>query len=145
MTGMLPVVVERVFPVPREVLWRAITDPDEMRRWYFEQMDGFQPRVGFQTRFTVRHEGRDHRHVWRVTEVVPQRRITYTWEYEGFPGEGATIWELTDSKGGTKLTLTNTGLESFPRNDPAFSRESCEGGWRCLIQERLAHHLGVQT
>ncbi|MGD9548878.1 MAG: SRPBCC domain-containing protein [Candidatus Krumholzibacteriia bacterium] len=144
MTGMPPIVVELSVAASRHAVWKAITDPDDMRRWYFEQMEDFQPRVGFETRFTVRHGGRDYRHVWRVTEVVPQIKITYTWKYEGLPGEGATTWELSDSDGGTTLTLTNTGLESFPRNDPAFTRESCEGGWRYFIKERLAHHLGPQ-
>ena len=100
-----PIVVEQSLPADPEVVWRAITDPALMRQWYFEAIEEFRPEVGFETAFDVDAGRRIFGHRWRVTEATPGRRLTYTWRYEGFAGEGATVWKLTKIPGGTKLTL----------------------------------------
>ena len=46
-------------------------------------------------------------------------------------------WELFERGSGSTLRLTNTGLETVPQDNPLFTRESCEGGWRYFIGERL--------
>ena len=40
------VVIERTFNAPIARVWKAITDVEEMRRWYFELKE-FKPEVGF--------------------------------------------------------------------------------------------------
>ncbi|HHX27715.1 MAG TPA: SRPBCC domain-containing protein [Firmicutes bacterium] len=67
-----PIVVERIYEAPISVVWEAITDSEKMRRWYFTEMTDFRPEVGFETEFTVHHEGQDYVHQWKVTEVVPE-------------------------------------------------------------------------
>ncbi len=141
MTDTTPIIVEQTLEASRAVVWDAITRADLMRKWYFEQIEDFRPEVGFETRFTVEHEGKSYRHVWRVTEVVPLQRLTYSWQYEGLPGQGSTMWELSGADGDVQLKLTNVGLHSFPQDDPAFSRESCQGGWRYFLGERLPAFL----
>ena len=37
-----------------ETVWQAITDKDQMRQWFFEEMTDFDPVPGFETQFTVR-------------------------------------------------------------------------------------------
>ena len=44
--GSKPIVVEQSFPVTPETVWRAITKPNLMRLWYFEQIEDFRPEVG---------------------------------------------------------------------------------------------------
>ena len=87
-----PIVVEQTFKAPIGVVWKAVTDKDQMRQWFFETMIDFEPEVGFATQFTVRSEDRDYPHEWKVTDVVSEKRIAYEWRYGGFPGTSLVTW-----------------------------------------------------
>lgn len=139
-----PIVVEETFHAPIADVWQAITDKDQMRQWFFEPMTDFQSEVGFETQFDVEVEGQNYPHQWRVTEVVPERRIVYDWRYGGYPGESSVTWELLETSGGTKLKLTHKGQETFPQDNPIFSREAGVAGWTYFIQERLKAFLERQ-
>ena len=140
-----PVVVEESFDVSVETVWRAITEIDQMRQWYFENIPSFKPEVGFQTRFDVQCEDRDFLHIWTVTEVVPRKRIKYDWQYEGHPGEAFVVFELSEQDDRTTLTLTNEVRQSFPDDIPEFQRESCADGWTYLIKQRLKDFLATRS
>jgi uncharacterized protein YndB with AHSA1/START domain len=136
-----PIVVEQSFSCATETVWQAITDPDLMRQWYFEQIEDFRPEVGFETQFDIEVSGRIFRHQWQVTDVVTGKSITYTWRYEGFPGLGTTEWNLSKTDDGTRLVLISSGIESFSRDIPEFTRESGQAGWEYFIQQRLPNFL----
>jgi len=136
-----PIIVEQPFSVQPDVVWQAITNPDLMRRWYFEQIEDFRPEVGFETQFDIEVGGRIFRHQWKVTDVVPGKSITYTWRYEGFPGLGTTEWKISKTDEGTKLVLTSTGIESFSQDIPEFTRERGQAGWEYFIRQRLPNFL----
>ncbi len=63
------VVIERTFNAPVERVWKALTDVDEMRQWYFDLKE-FRPEVGFEFEFVVEHEGMSYHHLCKVTEVL---------------------------------------------------------------------------
>lgn len=136
-----PVVVEQVFNTPMDTVWRSITELDRMTPWYFENIPAFKAEVGFETRFTIESEGRTFPHMWKVTEVVPGRKLVYTWRFEGYPGESYVAFELSEQGDATKLTVTATVTEDFPEGIPEFERESCMGGWEYFIQQRLKSYL----
>lgn len=136
-----PVVTEATYNAPPDVVWKAITDADQMRQWFFEPMQEFRPEVGFETQFDVECEGAVYPHQWKVTEVVPQQKIAYDWNYGGFAGQSSVLWELTPANGGTKLTLTHAVHEPFPDDNPIFSRESGEAGWAYFLNESLESFL----
>ncbi len=144
-TNADPIVVEQVFNAPMAVVWKAITDKHQMRQWFFETMTDFEPYVGFETEFNVRCEDRDFPHVWNVTEVVPERRIAYGWRYGGYPGNSTVTWELSETPDGTKLTFTHEGSETFPQDDPVFSRESGQAAWDYFLGESLKGFLERQS
>src|SRR6202008_1608828 len=50
------VAVERTFDAPIERVWKALTDVDAMRQWYFDLKE-FKAEVGFEFEFIVEHEG----------------------------------------------------------------------------------------
>jgi len=54
-----PIVIERTFNAPIEKIWKALTDINQMRQWYFPQLEDFKPQEGFETQFNVHHEGKD--------------------------------------------------------------------------------------
>ena len=130
-----PLIVERTFDAPVATVWSALTDVDHMRRWYFDLKD-FKPQVGFEFGFVVEHEGNVYDHRCRVTEVIPQKRIAYTWRYHGHEGDSLVTFELFPDGAGTKVKLTHTGLENFPQA-PSFARHNFERGWNSLVGDSL--------
>lgn len=136
-----PIVVEQTFSVPPDVVWQAITDPDLMRQWYFEQIEEFHPEVGFETGFDIAVGDRIFRHRWQVTEVAPGTSITYSWRYEGFPGLGSTEWKISEADEGSRLVMISTGIETFSHDIPEFTRERGEAGWEYFIRHRLPEFL----
>lgn len=136
-----PIVVEQTFQVSRETLWKAITDHEQMVKWFFDNIPDFKAEVGFQTQFDVQAGERNFRHLWKIIEATPERKIVYDWRYQDFPGTGKVTFEVFEERGGSRLRVTNEGIESFPQDIPEFAPESCEGGWKYLIQGNLKKYL----
>ncbi|HVD95930.1 MAG TPA: SRPBCC domain-containing protein [Candidatus Limnocylindria bacterium] len=129
------VVVERTFKAPVAQVWNALTDVEQMRQWYFDLKE-FKPEVGFEFEFTVDHEGVTYHHLCRITDVVPEKRIAYTWRYKGEPGDSLVTFELFDEGKNTRLKLTHTGIDTFPKT-PAYARKNFETGWTAIIGSEL--------
>jgi uncharacterized protein YndB with AHSA1/START domain len=138
-----PLVIERTFDAPTAKVWTALTNADEMRRWYFDLKE-FKPQTGFEFQFIVEHEGNTYDHRCKVVEVIPQKKISYTWRYEDHEGDSLVTFELFDEDNKTKLKLTHEGLDTFP-NSPAFARKNFERGWTSLIGESLKEFLASNT
>jgi uncharacterized protein YndB with AHSA1/START domain len=138
-----PLVIERTLPVPSNRVWRAITDVDQMKQWYFD-VPAFRPEVG--TAFTfvgTDPEGNNWVHLCKVTEVVPQQKLSHTWKYEGHEGNSMVTWELFPEGAGTRVKLTHAGLETFPPLK-SFARENFAGGWTEIIGTMLPRFLEKQ-
>jgi uncharacterized protein YndB with AHSA1/START domain len=129
------VIIERTLSAPVAKVWKALTDVDQMRQWYFDLKD-FKPEVGFEFEFVVEHEGNSYHHLCRVTEVIPQKKIAYTWRYKGEPGNSLVTFELFPEDNKTWLKLTHSGIETFPRT-PAYARKNFEAGWTAIIGSEL--------
>src|SRR5206468_11865874 len=129
------IVIERTFNAPVARVWKALTDVDQMRVWYFDLKE-FKPQVGFEFEFIVEHEGAKYHHLCRVTEVIPEKRIAYTWRYKGEPGDSLVTFELSAEGEKTRMRLTHTGIETFPKT-PAYARKNFEAGWTEIIGSEL--------
>ena len=129
------VVLERTLNAPVARVWKALTDVDQMRQWYFDLKE-FKPEVGFEFEFVVEHEGNSYHHLCRVTEAILQKRIAYTWRYKGEPGDSLVTFELAPDGDKTRLKLTHTGIETFPKT-PAYARKNFEAGWTAIIGTEL--------
>src|SRR5438309_9512004 len=133
------VVIERTFNAPVPRVWKALTDVDEMRRWYFELKE-FKPEVGFEFEFSVEHKGMTYHHLCKITEMIPQKKLAYTWRYKGHEGDSLVTFELAADGGKTRLKLTHQGLETFPKT-AAFARKNFEAGWTAIIGSELKQFL----
>src|SRR5213592_2004405 len=129
------VVIERTFNAPIARVWKALTDAEDMRRWYFDLKE-FKPEVGFEFEFAVEHEGTKYCHLCKVTEVNPLRKLAYTWRYQGQEGDSLVTFELFPEGDKTRLKLTHEGIETFPKT-PAYARKNFEAGWTEIIGSSL--------
>jgi uncharacterized protein YndB with AHSA1/START domain len=130
-----PFVIERVYNAPVEKVWQAITNKEKMKQWYFDLAE-FKAETGFEFHFEGGPEDRKYMHLCKVTEVVPGKKISYTWRYEGYEGNSLVSFELFEEGKQTRLKLTHAGLESFPKH-PDFARSNFEAGWNDLIGNLL--------
>jgi len=133
------VMIERTFNAPVARVWKALTNADEMRVWYFDLKE-FKPEVGFEFEFTVEHEGTKYHHLCKITEVIPQKKIAYTWRYAGEEGNSLVTFELFPEGDKTRLKLTHEGLETFPKL-PAYARTNFEKGWTEIIGSSLKQYV----
>jgi uncharacterized protein YndB with AHSA1/START domain len=129
------VVIERTFAAPVARVWKALTDVGEMKQWYFDLKE-FKPEVGFEFEFIVEHEGMKYHHLCKITEVIPQRKLAYTWRYKGHEGNSLVTFELFADGNKTQLKLTHEGLETFPKT-PSFARKNFMEGWTQIIGSSL--------
>ena len=130
-----PLVVERTFAAPVALVWKTLTNKADMKEWFFELAE-FKPEVGFTFGFAVEHKGFNYVHQCKVMEVIAEKRLAFTWRYEGYAGDSLVAIELFAEKEKTRVKLTHTGLETFPAT-PAFARSNFEGGWTMIIGEGL--------
>ena len=131
-----PFVIERTYNAPIDKVWKAITDKDDMKQWYFD-IAAFKPEVGFEFEFTGSKDDVNYLHQCKITEVVPGKKLTYSWKYAGFEGMSYVTWELFDEGDKTRLKLTHEGLETFPQNNPDFARENFVQGWTEITGKSL--------
>jgi uncharacterized protein YndB with AHSA1/START domain len=132
-----PIIVEKVIKAPAAKVWAALTDEAQMRKWYFD-VSAFKPEVGFEFTFEGRNKDMVYHHLCRVTEVIPLQRLSYSWRYQGYPGDSLVTIELFDEGDATRVKLTHTGLETFPDTpNRDFARENFEMGWNAIIGKNL--------
>lgn len=133
----MPIVIEKRYKAPVEKVWQALTNKDKMKKWYFDLSD-FKPEVGFEFQFPGQgHKGQQYMHLCKITEVIPNKKLAYSWTYQGYAGYSEVSFELWPEADGTKLILTHKGLHTFPQNNADFARESFNQGWTELIGNLL--------
>ena len=92
---------EIVLPASREEVWSALTDPEELERWFANDVElDLRPGGGASFRWANGEE----RHAV-VTEVDPERRLAFDWD-----DDGTVEFTLDDAADGTRLVV----IESSP-------------------------------
>lgn len=135
-----PVVVEEIFNCSIKKVWNSITDLNEMKQWFFNNIPSFKPEVGFKTEFMVQSEERTFTHLWTVTTVETFKKIVYNWKYKEYPGNSFVSFELFEEKHNILLRVTSTVTEDFPEDIPELKTESCKAGWNYFIKQNLKYY-----
>ena len=90
---------EIVLPAPRDDVWEALTDPERLEDWFANEVDlDLRPGGGA----SFRWDNGEERHA-TVTEVEPERRLSFEWE-----DEGEVEFTLADDVDGTRLIVVET-------------------------------------
>lgn len=135
-----PFVIERTFNAPTGKVWKAITDKDEMKHWYFDLAE-FKPEVGFEFTFKGSKDDVEYIHLCKITEVVHNKKLKHSWRYPDFEGTSYVTWELFDEGDVTRVKLTHEGLETFPESNPDFAKENFVAGWTEIIGKSLKEYV----
>jgi uncharacterized protein YndB with AHSA1/START domain len=104
---------ERRYDGSPEEIWSALTEPERLRRWLAEVIDG---RMAAGGEFTFRWNGDDDQTArCRVRVFEPPRVLELDWGFVGEPDSVLRI-ELSPAAGGTLLVLDHRQL---PRQQAA--------------------------
>ena len=136
MKQVKPLVIERTYAAPVAAVWSALTESGQMKQWYID-WDGFRPEVGCEFSFDAVKNGTSYIHLCQVTEVILNKKISYSWQYQGHEGNSLVTWELFDKGENTRLKLTHEGLETFT----VFKRERFLEGWGHFVNTALPKFL----
>ena len=132
-----PVIIERTLKAPAERVWKAISDKDQLKKWFLDLAE-FKPEVGFE--FSFEGGPAQHLHLCKITKVEYGKLLQYTWRFGGYEGDSLVTWELFPDGSSTKLRLTHEGIETFP-SDKLGSKEEFAEGWVHLMESSLKDYL----
>jgi uncharacterized protein YndB with AHSA1/START domain len=111
--GRQDVVFKRTFDAPREIVFRALTDPTLIPNWwgprkYATIVDEMEPRAGGRWRFINRNDDGQEFGFHGVYHEVTPERVVQTTEFEGFPGSvGLETATLEERDGKTYMTAVS--------------------------------------
>jgi uncharacterized protein YndB with AHSA1/START domain len=136
-----PIIVERTFDIPASKIWKAITDKNEMKKWYFDLAD-FKAEKGFRFEFSGGPSPeKQYVHLCEVKEADAEKKLSYSWRYKGYPGDSLVTFELMGQGNQTVLRLTHSDLESFPKDNSDFDKNNFIQGWNEIINTSLREYL----
>jgi uncharacterized protein YndB with AHSA1/START domain len=106
---------EVFYPFGRELVWRAISDPEWMQDWLQKgTKTDFEPVLG--KHFTFRsapQPGWDGVTYCEVVELEPTRRLAYTWKGKKDEKPTLVVWTLESRSSGTHLVLEHRDFEGI--------------------------------
>ncbi len=129
-------IVRKLDAAPGKV-WRAITEPEMLKQWMAPSDDFRIPVAEAELRVGGRYhiimnapDGEVHDVSGVYREIVPSRKLVYTWAWKSTPErESVVTIELRASGSGTELTLKH---EQFA---DAGARDRHQHGWMgCLAR-----------
>jgi uncharacterized protein YndB with AHSA1/START domain len=139
-----PIIIEIELNAPANKVWKALTDRNEMKKWYFD-LEDFKPQVGFKFQFTGGPSPeKQYLHLCEITEVIPERKLTHSWRYDGYPGNSWLTFELTPRGNRTLFKLTHKDLDTFPKDNPDLAISNFEAGWNSIIHDSLTNYFKTE-
>jgi uncharacterized protein YndB with AHSA1/START domain len=107
--------MSRVFNAPRELVWKALTDPEAIPQWWGPRylttvVDKMDVRIGGAWRYIQKDsDGNVYAFSGMYNELVPPERIVYTFEFEMMAGH-VVIDSVTleDLGAATRMSVMST-------------------------------------
>jgi uncharacterized protein YndB with AHSA1/START domain len=141
-TKLEPVVISRTFPAPRDLVFRAWSSAEHLKRWFCpegcsvpEAQVDFRPGGLFATCMRL-PTGEDHRLSGVYTEISPPDRLVFTTDVAVGDVKRFTVYTTVtfeDDGLGTRMTVH----QDHDFHDPAFrfAIESAPEGWRTTLDK----------
>ncbi|WP_292009352.1 SRPBCC domain-containing protein [Chryseobacterium sp.] len=136
-----PIIVRYKIKAFHEKIWKALTDKNEMKRWYFDIPD-FNLEIGKVFNFYEPGGSKKYHHQGEILEISPNKKLRHTWSYPEFSKEKTIVnWELKPEGEETEVILKHEGIDSFKELGESFTRESFTEGWNAIIGQSLKSYL----
>ena len=133
--GIPEVTFSREFDAPRERVWRAMTDPELVARWWGPRGMGtkieiFEPQFGGRLRIVhVAPDGAEFGFRGVFHDVVENERATRTFEWDGTPGHILLETMRLEEKDGRTILSGQSVYQSLSDRDGMVA-SGMEGGMR---------------
>jgi uncharacterized protein YndB with AHSA1/START domain len=142
--GDREIVFSHEFDAPRELVFKAITDPALIPNWwgprrYTTIVDKMDVRPGGAWRFINRGPDGEHAFRGEYREIVPPERIVQTFEWEGLPGHISVETMVLEEHGG-RTRITGTSVFDTKEDRDGMLETGAESGAR-ETWERFAELL----
>ncbi len=127
---------------PVSKVWEAITDPQELEKWML-MTTTFKAEKG--TAFTFKTDPTEQ---WdgifncEVREVIPNRKLVFTWDTGFINAETIVTIELTERGNQTDLVLIHSGWEKMAANQEETKKSHSEG-WDVRVYQKLKEVVEV--
>jgi uncharacterized protein YndB with AHSA1/START domain len=116
--GKQEIIILRDFDAPRELVFRAFTDPELYVQWFGPRrltttLETFEPKTGGSWRLIQKdQEGNEYAFHGVNHEVAPPERIIGTFEFEGLPEKGHVLLETSrfEALPGNRTRLTSQAV-----------------------------------
>jgi|SRR5688572_26384166 len=124
----------------RERVWDAITDPVQLEAWFSPGTSWKLTALEVGGRlFTQDPETRDETNV-QVIKVVDPPELFATHSLSSSPGSSeTTAYLLQEERGGTRLTITNSGYELLPDDERWSTMEQNAFGFGMMLENLRAY------
>ncbi len=124
-----------------EIVFKAITDPQELTNWFPDQAV-LEPKVGGKMKFSFYKEKSTDEHAREIDynpegttkEFIPNKKVSYTWQLMGIPDfpETTVTWELEKIEAKkTRLVLTHSGFTGQEGGKLSFTEH--DNGWAYFL------------
>jgi uncharacterized protein YndB with AHSA1/START domain len=124
--------IERIFDAPREKVWRAVTDPALVAKWWGRgnqlDIERMEVKRGGHWRYVEHAHGQAHGFEGRYREVVPPSRIERTFEWDGFPGHVAVETMTLEDLGDGRTRLVSLSLFHTTEDRDGMLQSGMESG-----------------
>lgn len=125
---------------PRERVWQAILQPDQLARWFLPPALGAQMKRDDKGMLFVSMGGMDIPAA--VIEVVSESRQLIS---RSLPDRLlTTTYTLEDEKGGTRLTVSMSGFETLPEQAAQERLGPSSAGWEKALNNLKAYIDGAE-
>jgi uncharacterized protein YndB with AHSA1/START domain len=103
--GQPTIHITRVFDGPRHLVWKAMTTPELVKRWWGPRGSemvscAMDVRVGGKYRFVLRYRGQEDGFSGEYRELVPNEKVVQTFVFDPYP----------DAPAVETMTLTDHGV-----------------------------------
>jgi uncharacterized protein YndB with AHSA1/START domain len=134
--------LSRRYPAAPEKVWRAWTDPQALKQWWAPVSAAeLDPRVGGRFRIVFGGaDGKANECAGEYREVVPNRRLAFTWHWPRTTPERISLVTLTFTQIGQETELVLRHEEFFDEK----ARDGHKQGWTVSL-EKLAVFLQSST
>jgi uncharacterized protein YndB with AHSA1/START domain len=135
--------LEKVYNAPLESVWKAITEKEQLRKWYFDFSEDWKLVPGHQFEwYAGPPDGNKWLHRGKMIEIITNKKLVHTWEYPGYKGISTITWELSPVDANTtRLNFTHEFTEPFDETVEALRRGNFVQGWNHIINTGLAGFL----